>query len=67
MKESPTLEFTPQDIPDYAVRNLAMAAYELTQNILRQPGGREMLDRITSERKAAEAKSSSSKPEQENI
>lgn len=34
MKTASTLEFTPRDIPDYAVRNLAMAAYELTQSIL---------------------------------
>lgn len=55
MKTASTLEFTPRDIPDYAVRNLAMAAYELTQSILRQPGGREMLDSITAQRKAAQA------------
>lgn len=55
MKTASTLEFSPRDIPDYAVRNLAMAAYELTQNILRQPGGREMLDGITVRRKAGQA------------
>ena len=35
MKTASSLEFTPRDIPDYAVRNLALAAYELTQSILR--------------------------------
>lgn len=55
MKTASSLEFTPRDIPDYAVRNLALAAYELTQSILRQPGGREMLDSITAQRKAAQA------------
>ena len=52
MKTASTLEFSPRDIPDYAVRNLAVAAYELTQNILRQPGGRGMLDNITARRKS---------------
>ena len=55
MKTTSTLEFTPRDIPDYAVRNLAMAAYELTQSILRQPGGREMLEAVTAQRKATQA------------
>ncbi len=55
MKTASTLEFSPRDIPDYAIRSLAMAAYELTQNILRQPGGREMLDGITVRRKSGQA------------
>ena len=55
MKTASTLEFTPRDIPDYAVRNLAMAAYELTRSILHQPGGREMLDGITARRKSRQA------------
>ena len=55
MRAAETLNFTTRDIPDYVLRNLAMAAYELTQSILRQPGGREMLDSITAQRKAAQA------------
>lgn len=49
------LDFTAADIPEYAVRIAAMAAIELTESILRQPGGREMLDAETARRKAAKA------------
>lgn len=45
--------FTVTDIPDHAVKIAAMAAIELTESILRQPGGREMLDAETERRKAA--------------
>ena len=41
------------NIPEYAVKIAAMAAIELTESILRQPGGREMLDAETERRKAA--------------
>ena len=33
------LEFSPQDIPDHAVKIAALAAVELTESILRRPGG----------------------------
>ena len=47
------LSFTVADIPGHAGRIAAMAAIELTESILRQPGGREMLDAETARRKAA--------------
>lgn len=47
------LDFTVANIPEHAVRIAAMAAIELTESILRQPGGREMLDAETERRKAA--------------
>lgn len=49
------LDFTVADIPEHAVRIAAMAAIELTESILRQPGGREMLDAETARRKVARA------------
>ena len=49
------LDFAVTDIPEHAVRIAAMAAIELTESILRQPGGREMLDAETARRKAARA------------
>lgn len=52
------LSFTVTDIPEHAVRIAAMAAIELTESILRQPGGREMLDAETTRRKAAKAANS---------
>lgn len=52
------LDFTVTDIPEHAVRIAAMAAIELTESILRQPGGREMLDAETARRKAAKAANS---------
>ena len=45
------LKFSPQDIPDHAVKIAALAAVELTESILRRPGGREMLDRETERRR----------------
>ncbi len=45
------LEFSPQDIPDHAVKIAALAAVGLTESILRRPGGREMLDRETERRR----------------
>ena len=45
------LEFSPQDIPGHAVKIAALAAVELTESILRRPGGREMLDRETERRR----------------
>lgn len=45
------LEFSPHDIPDHAVKIAALAAIELTESILRRPGGREMLDRETERRR----------------
>lgn len=45
------LEFSPQDIPDHAVKIAALAAIELTESILRRPGGQEMLDRETERRR----------------
>ena len=53
MKAADTLNFTTREIPDYVLRNLAMAAYELTQSVLRHPGGRDMLVEITARRRAA--------------
>ncbi len=44
------LVFEPQDIPEYALKIVAMAALELTESILRQPGGREMLNAETARR-----------------
>lgn len=32
------LKFSPQDIPDHAVKIAALAAVELTESILRRPG-----------------------------
>ena len=55
------LDFTVADIPEHAVRIAAMAAIELTESILRQPGGREMLDAETARRKAAKAASQKQK------
>ena len=45
------LKFSPQDIPDHAVKIAALAAVDLTESILRRPGGREMLDRETERRR----------------
>ncbi len=42
-------------IPDYAKEELSEAGYEMVQNILMQPGGREMLDAITATRKLRKA------------
>ena len=44
-------EFSPQDIPEHAVKIMSLAIIELTESILRQPGGREMLDRETERRR----------------
>lgn len=52
---SARLDFTAEAIPEYAVKIMATAAIELTESILRQPGGREMLDAETARRKAERA------------
>lgn len=44
--------FTTDDIPEYSRKIIAMAACDLVESILRQPGGREMLDAETARRKA---------------
>ena len=49
------LDFTAAVIPEYAVKIMATAAIELTESILRRPGGREMLDAETARRKAEKA------------
>ena len=49
------LDFTTADIPEHAVRIVAMAAIELTESILRHPGGREILAAETARRNAAKA------------
>ena len=49
------LEFSPQDIPDHAVKIAALAAGWFSvgwaESIRRRPGGREMLDRETERRR----------------
>lgn len=42
-------------IPDYVWDDLAAATLDLIRGILRQPGGREMLDAKTEERKKRQA------------
>lgn len=54
--EKEKLEFQLSDIPDYVRVNLAMASLDLVQQILRQPDGREMLDRETRRRKLEKSK-----------
>lgn len=49
------LDFTAADIPEHAMKIAGMALFEMTERILRQPGGREMLDAETARRKAARA------------
>ena len=49
------LDFHASDIPEHAMRIAGMALFEMTERILRQPGGREMLDAETARRKAARA------------
>ena len=44
-----------EEIPDAARDNLAAATLDLIHSILRQPGGREMLDARTAARHAAMA------------
>lgn len=45
------LDFAPQDIPEHVLKIMAMASLALTENILREPGGRERLDAETKKRK----------------
>lgn len=45
------LDFTPQDIPEHVLKIMAMASLDLTEKILREPGGRERLDAETKRRK----------------
>ena len=54
--EKEKLEFQLSDIPDYVRVNLAIASLDLVQQILRQPDGREMLDRETRRRKLEKSK-----------
>ena len=54
--EKGKLDFQLSDIPDYVRVNLAIASLDLVQQILRQPGGREMLDRETRRRKLEKGK-----------
>mgnify|MGYP003331726733 CR=1 FL=1 len=51
-----SLEFTVADFPEFVLKNMAMAAIDLTKAILAQPGGRELLDAETAARKARERK-----------
>ena len=48
--EKEKLEFQLSDIPDYVRVNLAIASLDLVQQILRQPDGREMLDKSEAKR-----------------
>lgn len=45
------LDFAPQDIPEHVLKIMAMASLDLTEKILREPGGRERLDAETRKRK----------------
>ena len=45
------LDFTPQDIPEHILKIMAMASLDLTEKILREPGGRERIDAETKKRK----------------
>ncbi len=45
------LDFAPQDIPEHVLKIVAMASCDLTEKILREPGGRERLDAETRRRK----------------
>lgn len=58
--EKEKLDFQLSDIPDYVRVNLAIASLDLVQQILRQPGGREMLDRETRRRKLEKGKDKNS-------
>lgn len=45
------LDFAPQDIPEHVLKIMAMASLDLTEKILREPGGQERLDAETRRRK----------------
>ena len=45
------LDFTPQDIPEHILKMMAMASLDLTEKILREPGGRQRIDAETKKRK----------------
>ena len=45
------LAFAPQAIPEPVLKIVAMASCDLTEKILREPGGRERLDAETRRRK----------------
>lgn len=45
------LDFASQDIPEHVLKIMAMASLDLTEKILREPGGRERLDAETKRRK----------------
>lgn len=46
----------PEDIPEYAMKIMGMALFEMTMRFLSQPGGREMLDEETARRKLRQQK-----------
>ncbi len=48
------IDFSAKELPDHAVKLLSMACADLVENILQQPGGRELLDAETARRKARE-------------